>query len=101
MIIEIILLIGTSSLCLVCSCSDPGVLPSVTLNINQLNNVLVFNKSKFHFIRGIKFKIKFCATCHILRSPGVSHCKKCNACIEKFDHHCPWVGNCIGKNNYK
>ena len=63
----------------------------------------VFNSEtpRYMYIKGMRVKIKFCKTCLILRPPGVSHCKKCNSCIERFDHHCPWLGNCIGNNNYK
>ena len=52
-------------------------------------------------ISGRKYNLKFCYTCFIIRPPGTSHCRKCNNCVDKFDHHCPWIGNCIGKNNYK
>jgi hypothetical protein len=52
-------------------------------------------------MRGRGYKARFCKTCKIFRPPGVSHCTKCNNCIERYDHHCPWMGNCIGKTNYK
>ena len=74
-------------------------------NVNKLSEqdiktICFLKKKKYYFIRGRKFKVKFCSTCHIFRGPGVSHCKKCDNCVENFDHHCPWLGNCIGKNNY-
>lgn len=28
------------------------------------------------------------------------HCKKCERCVEYFDHHCKWLNNCIGAKNY-
>jgi palmitoyltransferase len=27
------------------------------------------------------------------------HCKDCGRCVSTHDHHCPWLGNCIGEKN--
>ena len=88
---------------IICIFSDPGVLPKYTnskFSEEDIKSTCFLKKKKYYFIRGRKFKVKFCSTCHIFRGPSVSHCKKCDNCVENFDHHCPWLGNCIGKNNY-
>ncbi|GAA5910015.1 hypothetical protein JCM8208_006413 [Rhodotorula glutinis] len=37
----------------------------------------------------------------ILRPYRSHRCRHCAAVVLKMDHHCPWVGTCVGAHNYK
>lgn len=35
------------------------------------------------------------------KPPRAHHCKTCQRCIFRMDHHCPWINNCVGLGNQK
>ena len=41
-----------------------------------------------------------CPDCECIRSLRSRHCSICDKCVERYDHHCPWVNNCIGTRNH-
>lgn len=43
---------------------------------------------------------RFCKTCNVFKPPRSHHCSECRRCVLKMDHHCPWINNCVGYDNY-
>ncbi|KAJ6485858.1 DHHC palmitoyltransferase-domain-containing protein [Mycena sanguinolenta] len=43
-----------------------------------------------------------CAKCNgVWKPPRTHHCSTCGVCRMEFDHHCPWVGNCVTRARMK
>lgn len=41
-----------------------------------------------------------CTYCRLIQPPRTRHCHDCDKCVLQFDHHCIWLGTCIGKKNH-
>lgn len=41
-----------------------------------------------------------CPFCEVSYTQDSRHCFICNKCVHNFDHHCPWLNNCVGRDNH-
>jgi len=46
-----------------------------------------------------KARIMQCRKCGSQRPERAHHCRICKTCVLRYDHHCPWVNQCVGLNN--
>lgn len=101
-----LLQLASLSLLLCTGLSDPGVIPKQKAYTEVYDARTKTYRTRmpprnFELLLGSHpTKLKYCTTCSIYRPPRCTHCAICDDCVERFDHHCPWVGNCIGKRNY-
>lgn len=42
-----------------------------------------------------------CVVCRARKRMRSHHCKECGRCVDRLDHHCPWIDNCVGLENQR
>lgn len=100
------------------SLMDPGYAKSnvidveatITFNAKEEQNELlelndsVDNTSETSFMLNKDAKSlrqRRCGFCDIIQPLRSKHCEECQQCVRRYDHHCPWLGNCVGERNHK
>lgn len=114
-IVAIVLFLFTMSCFFHTAFSDPGIIPRAKPDEAAYSEQYMMEhdngtsqqrtrpplRTKEILINNQPVKIKYCFTCSMFRPPRASHCSVCDNCVDGFDHHCPWVGNCVGRRNYR
>ncbi|KAG8683625.1 palmitoyltransferase pfa5 [Ceratobasidium sp. 394] len=46
-------------------------------------------------------EFRYCSRDRLLKPMRTHHCRMCATCVLQYDHHCPWLGQCVGAFNRK
>ncbi|XP_022775465.1 protein S-acyltransferase 10-like isoform X3 [Durio zibethinus] len=72
--------------------SSPGYVLDAMRAVNETN--VMYKKSS------TASKAFSCFYCNVEQPPRAKHCHDCDKCVLQFDHHCVWLGTCIGQGNH-
>eukprot|EP01035_Chromulina_nebulosa_P034581 gene34581-46412_t len=73
------------------STKEPGTI--------HTSNIATFSHQPYDgllYIEGLH-----CRTCLVPKIPRSKHCTFCGYCVPIFDHHCIWINQCVGEQNYR
>ncbi|KAI7798339.1 palmitoyltransferase ZDHHC12-A [Triplophysa rosa] len=73
--------------------SDQDTKGTIVERIEELEKMIPGEQSSL--------KQRRCGYCFLLQPMRAKHCKMCKHCVRRFDHHCPWIDNCVGERNHK
>lgn len=103
----IIGIFGPISILLLCLCGmrNPGLCPKelpppITAPPREPLEVVIHYKTFSGMTVSEPAELKWCYSCNMYRPLRAVHCRFCDVCVCRREHHCPWSSLCIGAHNY-
>mmetsp|Transcript_29725 Transcript_29725/g.85082 ORF Transcript_29725/g.85082 Transcript_29725/m.85082 type:complete len:357 (+) Transcript_29725:39-1109(+) len=89
-------------MCLLCHLVDPGTPrpdPGDPAPCNEFDDGLRIRERRLP--GGGAWRQKWCRRCRLWRPYRCGHCTICGRCVLRLDHHCYWMGTCVGERNLR
>ena len=99
-------LVASLVMLLITGLTDPGIIPSAQFDrelipiLSPATKLSDNPRDRIISHNGYTMKLKYCETCFYLRPLRATHCRTCNCCVYRFDHHCFWLGTDVGYRNH-
>lgn len=79
--------------------SDPGLTYLLKKQNFEKDEEKNFGKDEESQLENNNLDLDICDICKVEKTVFSYHCKECNTCIEKIDHHCIFFSKCIAEKN--
>lgn len=78
---------------------DPGYLPT---GEQQAKMMPAEQASEQFAALGVPLvELPSCMHCQARQGARAKHCHDCGRCVRRLDHHCWWLGTCVGAGNHR